>query len=82
MGSEVNVVCLFQVTRLVQSLGVQEELLLVSLVLEVVVLIALARALLEMYPFSSYEELDFCYLNLYESRINAVNTCTDGVICV
>lgn len=53
MGSEVNVgIYLFQVTRPVQSLGVQEELLLVSLVLEVVVLIALARVLLEMYPFS------------------------------
>lgn len=45
-------VCLLQVTRLVPSPGVPEELLLVSLVLEVVVLIALARVLLEMYPFN------------------------------
>lgn len=67
MDSEINVgVYLLQVTRPVQSLGVQEELLLVSLVLEVVVLIALARVLLEMYPFSSKQDLYFGYLNLYE----------------
>lgn len=83
MGSEVNLgVYLFQVTRPVQSLGVQEELLLVSLVLEVVVLIALARVLLEMYPFSPKQVLNFSYLNFYERWINAVYTCTDGVICV
>lgn len=65
MGSQVNVgVYLFQVTRPVQSLGVQEELLLVSLVLEVGVLIALARVLLEMYPFDPNQDLNFNYLKL------------------
>lgn len=61
-------VYLFQVTRPVQSLGVPEELLLVSLVLEVVVLIALARVLLEMYPFDPVQDfnsnlLKLCYLD-------------------
>lgn len=42
-----------------QSLGVQEELLLVSHVLEVVELIALARVLLEMYPFNPSQDLNF-----------------------
>lgn len=49
---------LFQGTRPVQSLGVQEELSLVSLVLEVVALIALARVLLEMYPFNPDQDLN------------------------
>lgn len=73
---------MFQVTRPVQSLGVQEELLLVSLVLEVVVLIALARVLLEMYPFNPDQDLNFNLLMLYASRSNAVKPCADGVICV
>lgn len=64
MGSRVNVGYVFQVTRPVQSLGVQEELLLVSLVLEVVVLIALARVLLEMYPFNLNQDLNFNYFKL------------------
>lgn len=65
MCFKVNVgVYLFQVTRPVQSLGVQEELLLVSLVLEVVVLIALVRVLLEMYPFDRNQNLNFSYLKL------------------
>lgn len=59
---------LFQVTRPVQSLGVQEELLLVSLVLEVVVLIALARVLLEMYPFNPDQDLNFNLLMLRKSE--------------
>lgn len=68
MGSQFDVgVYLFQVTRPVQSLGVQEELLLVSLVLEVVVLIALARVLLEMYPFSPHQDLNFSLLMLCKS---------------
>lgn len=68
MGSQFDVgVYLFQVTRPVQSLGVQEELLLVSLVLEVVVLIALARVLLEMYPFSPHQDLNFSLLKLCKS---------------
>lgn len=65
MGSQFDVgVCLFQVTRPVRSLGVPEELLLVSLVLEVVVLIALARVLLEMYLFNPEQDLNF---NLFEA---------------
>lgn len=68
MGSQFDVgMYLFQVTRPVQSLGVQEELLLVSLVLEVVVLIALARVLLEMYPFNLDQDLNLNLLKLCKS---------------
>lgn len=68
MGSQFDVgVYLFQVTRPVQSLGVQEEPLLVSLVLEVVVLIALARVLLEMYPYNPDQDLNFNFLKLCKS---------------
>lgn len=68
MGSQFDVgVYLFQVTRPVQSLGVREELLHVSHVLEVVVLIALARVLLEMYPLNPAQDFEFNLSKLCKS---------------
>lgn len=59
---------LFQVTRPALSPGAQEELLPVSPVCVVVVLIAPARVLSEMYP--------------QITKFDLSNTCCDGVICV
>lgn len=68
MGSQFDVgIFMFQVTKPVQSLGVQEELLLVYLELEVGVLIALARVLLEMYLFNPDQDSNFKLFKLCKS---------------